>query len=193
MGGGRGDRHRARPTLRPVVTFAIGTGLRPEEWIALERRDVDREARVVTVERVYSQGLLKPCGKSSRQRGACLCASASSTRSTASLRAWTHPLLFPAARGGYVELNKWRSREWTPALRAAGIDHRRIYDLRHAYATWSLAAGVSLFALSRRMGTSLAMIDQPYGHLAPDAEERERELLDAYDAISASEASGSHP
>jgi hypothetical protein len=29
------------------------------------------------------------------------------------------------------------------------------------------------------MGTSLAMIDATYGHLAPDAEERE--LLDAYD------------
>ena len=25
------------------------------------------------------------------------------------------------------------------------------------------------------------MIDQTYGHLAPDAEEREREILDAYD------------
>ena len=81
-----------------------------------------------------------------------------------------------------MELGKWRAREWKPALRAAGIEHRRIYDLRHTYATWSLAAGVSLFALSRRMGTSLAMIDQTYGHLAADAEERERELLDAFDA-----------
>ena len=34
----------------------------------------------------------------------------------------------------------------------------------------SLAAGVSLFSLSRRMGTSLDMIDRTYGHLAPDAE-----------------------
>jgi integrase len=63
----------------------------------------------------------------------------------------------------------------------AGIAHRRIYDLRHTYATWSLAAGVDLFTLSRRMGTSLAMIDATYGHLAPDADERERTLLDAYD------------
>ena len=47
-------------------------------------------------------------------------------------------------------------------------------DCRHTYATWSLAAGVSLFNLSRRMGTSIAMIDQTYGHLAPDAEEHER-------------------
>jgi hypothetical protein len=32
------------------------------------------------------------------------------------------------------------------------------------------------------MGTSLAMIDAKYGHLAPDAEEQERALLDAFDA-----------
>jgi hypothetical protein len=31
------------------------------------------------------------------------------------------------------------------------------------------------------MGTSLAMIDATYGHLAPDADERERVLLDEYD------------
>jgi hypothetical protein len=76
-------------------------------------------------------------------------------------------LLFPAARGGHIDLEKFRHRQWTPTLRAAGIAHRRIYDLRHTYATWSLAAGVDLFTLSRRMGTSLAMIDATYGHLAP--------------------------
>jgi hypothetical protein len=45
----------------------------------------------------------------------------------------------------------------------------------------SLAAGVSLFSLARRMGTSVEMIDRTYGHLAADAEEYERGLLDAYD------------
>jgi integrase len=50
------------PRFGPIATFAAGTGLRPEEWIALERRDVDRASSVVTVERVYSQGLLKQCG-----------------------------------------------------------------------------------------------------------------------------------
>ena len=54
--------------------------------------------------------------------------------------------------------------------------------MRHTYATWSLAAGVSLFSLSRRMGTSVEMIDRTYGHLAPDAEDYERALLDAYDS-----------
>ena len=32
------------------------------------------------------------------------------------------------------------------------------------------------------MGTSLEMIDKTYGHLAPDADEHELGLLDAFDA-----------
>jgi integrase len=63
-----------------------------------------------------------------------------------------------------------------------GKASRRIYDLRHTYATMSLAAGVSLFTLARRMGTSVDMIARTYGRLAPDAEAYERELLDAWDA-----------
>ncbi len=98
------------------------------------------------------------------------------------------PLLFPAARGGYIELGKWRRVHWAPALRAAGVEHRRIYDCRHTHATWSLAAGVSLFTLSRRMGTSLAIIDATYGHLAPDAEAQELALLDAWDALTRRDA-----
>jgi hypothetical protein len=46
----------------------------------------------------------------------------------------------------------------------------------------AIAAGVSLFALARRMGTSLEMIDKTYGHLAPDADEYELSLLDTFDA-----------
>ena len=56
------------PRFAPIVVFAVGTGLRPEEWIALERRDLDREAGVVSVEHVFTQGRLKPCAKTSRQR-----------------------------------------------------------------------------------------------------------------------------
>jgi integrase len=56
------------PRFAAIPLFAAGTGLRPEELFALERRDLDREASVVTVERVYSQGRLKPCAKTSRQR-----------------------------------------------------------------------------------------------------------------------------
>jgi integrase len=39
---------RLGPRHGPPVTFAAATGLRPGEWMALEQRDIDRQARVVT-------------------------------------------------------------------------------------------------------------------------------------------------
>lgn len=89
------------------------------------------------------------------------------------------PLLFLAAEGGYIGLDTWRTREWYPALAAAGIEQRGPYHLRHTFATEALAAGVSIFELARVMGTSVAMIDRTYGHLARDSEDAIRARLDA--------------
>jgi hypothetical protein len=84
-----------------------------------------------------------------------------------------------------LNLHNWRRDEWTPALRAAGLQHRGPYTLRHTYASWSIAAGVSLFDLSRLMGTSVEQLDKVYGHLLPDSLDRARTALDTYTMHSA--------
>jgi integrase len=59
---------------------------------------------------------------------------------------------------------------------------RRVYDLRHTFATFALRAGISTFDLSRYMGASLTMIDRHYGHLARDGREHAIKLLDTLNA-----------
>jgi len=78
-----------------------------------------------------------------------------------------------------IDLKNFRRSQWKPALDAAGIQPRRIYDMRHSFATWALDAGLSIFDLSRYMGTSVEMIDRTYGHLAQGAEQSAQAKLDA--------------
>jgi integrase len=55
-------------------------------------------------------------------------------------------------------------------IRLAGVERdshgqlRTIYSLRHTYATFRLHEGVHQFILARNMGTSVAMLEQYYGH-----------------------------
>jgi integrase len=159
------------PRFAAIATVLVGTGLRPEELFGLERRDVDLDAGVLSVERVYSNGTVKEPTKSSRQRRRVpLRAHVISALKSHPPRLDT-PLVFPAARGGHVDIEKFRSREWAPALRAADVAHRRIYDCRHTFASWAIAGGLQLFYLARIMGTSVQMIDQTYGR-APAARQR---------------------
>jgi integrase len=170
------------PRYRPMVIFAAATGLRPAEWLALEWRDLDLEARVVYVHRSFTKGRLK-CPKTEASRRAVplqTIALEAIERQSASRQSG---LVFPAERGGYLDLHNFRNREWKPAQLAAGIEPlRRIYDLRHTFATFALRAGISTFDLSRYMGASLTMIDRHYGHLARDGREHAIRLLDELSA-----------
>lgn len=96
-----------------------GWQLRPEEWIALHRSDVDKTAKVVTVRRRYSGAQVKPGSKTGAERVVPLTRRALDALEAMTPRVDT-PILFPAPRGGYIDLEKWRYREWSPALGKRG-------------------------------------------------------------------------
>lgn len=177
-------------SIAPVVIFAAGTGLRPGEWAALERSDLDLQGSrpsVTVRQRLTKDGKIKSETRDGKHRRVPL-------RQKVIEALADHPprldsrFLFPAARGAIIDLHNWREDYWHPAIFSAGYvtdddkPDRGPYALRHTYATWALRAGIPTFTLARRMGTSLETIEQTYGHLAHDTEEWELERLDRFDA-----------
>jgi integrase len=171
-----------RPTYRPLPKFAAATGLRPEEWQALERRDVDRARGVIAVRRTVSGGEVVELGKTAgARRQVPLSARARGALDALPARLDT-PRLFSAPRGGLLDLDHFRLREWAPAIEASGVARpARIYDLRSTFASEALAAGIGIHALARIMGTSVRMIERHYGTLLDGAMESIAARLDAHD------------
>ena len=166
------------PVYGPMVIFAAATGLRPSELFGLDRRDVDRRLGVVYVRRAYANGRIKDTKTRLSTRAVPLQAKA--LEALDRLPASDNPILFPNMRGGRIDFRIFGRKHWRPAQTKAGIDPvRGLYDLRHTYATFALRAGVPVFAVSRFMGTSIAMIDRHYGHLANDSRDHAVALLDA--------------
>ena len=142
--------------------------MRPEEWLALERRDIDLKAGVLHVRRVYTDGRVKDYGKQDRSLQAHPAACTAVEALEATRGGSTRPLVYPGDRGGYLNLHAWRRDEWYPALESAGLPNRVPYSMRHTFASFAIAAGVSLFYLARLMGSSVEQIDTTYGHMLPD-------------------------
>jgi integrase len=166
----------------PIPVFAAATGLRPEDWAALERRDVDRRGRVLNVLRTISGGVISELGKTEGARRQVPL----SRRALAALELLPPrldtPLLWTAPRGGLFCLDDFRRRYWAPAIEAGAIARpARIYDLRSTFASDALAAGVSVFELARIMGTSVGMIERHYGALLDGAGAGIAGRLDALD------------
>src|SRR5207249_5844044 len=115
---------------------------------------------VVYVRRSFTKGRLK-CTKTEASRRAVPLQAIALDALDRQRSSADNPLLFPGERGGYLDLHNFRDNHWKPAQLATGIEPlRRIYDLRHTFATFALRAGISTFDLSRYMGASLTMIDR---------------------------------
>jgi integrase len=146
---------------------------------ALEQGDIDRGASVVQVRRAYANGRVKQTKTRLSRRAVPLQAIALEALDQLQSRQ-DSPLLSRTPAAGHLDFRKFNRRQWKPVQNRVGIEPLRdLYDLRHTYATFALRAGVPVFALSRFMGTSIAMIELHYGHLAVDSYQHAVSLLDA--------------
>jgi integrase len=164
---------------RAIPIVGAGTGLRSEELFGLNRSDVDMEQRTLTVRRRYTQGVLKDGLKVGSERVVPF-----GQRVYEALKSLPPRLdsmaLFPAPRGGHIDSEAFGRREWGPALRAAGIEHRNLYTLRHTAITWALEAGVPINVVAENAGTSIQQISDTYSRPTDDARMDAAQRIDNY-------------
>ncbi|MFD6494651.1 tyrosine-type recombinase/integrase [Streptomyces sp. NPDC060188] len=153
------------PRCRALVLLAAFAALRFGELAALQRRDIDLEARTVSVRRSYAEtrteGLTVKAPKSA--------AGVRTVAFPASLvpelahhlaehaEAGRTGLVFVGTRGGVLRRNNFR-RIWLRALNATGLGDVHFHDLRHT-------GGATTRELMQRMGHSSVRAALVYQHL----------------------------
>lgn len=168
-----------------LVRFACATGLRPEEWIPLRWSDFSLRDRTLLINKVAVDGVVRTDeGKTEaafrtlhlQQRALdALAALPTPLRRTA--------LIFPARKGGYINLDNWRRRVWRPAIERSGVADRPLYQCRHTFASLALAAGADLYWVSRQLGhKDIRITVKHYARFERDVHDRNVQVLDAFSA-----------
>jgi len=142
--------------MRPMVLVSLHTGLRWGELAGLYWKDVDLQARRLTVR---GEG-----AKSRQTRHIPL----NDTAHTALLD-WRGELprmglVFPGKAGVLDNVTK----SWTRLLNTAGIKEFRWHDLRHSFASKLVQAGIDLNTVRELMGHADIKMTLRYAHLAPE-------------------------
>jgi integrase len=137
-----------------LIVFACATGLRPQEWIALRWEDVDLAGRVLSVNKVCVDGVVyADQGKSDGAfRTVALQPRASDALASLPRPIRNDRLIFPSPRGGLINLDNWRARQWADAIAASSLEPRPLYQMRHTYASLALEAGADIYWISDQMG-----------------------------------------
>lgn len=175
-----------------ALVFALATGARPEEYLALRWSDVDFERGEVRVQRVVQWHrkaagggfyFLPPKTKKSRRT---LRVSESVLKVLQAhrreqmrgrLRMGTRyeqlDLVFASGTGTPMQRRNLHRRHMVPVLEAAKLDKTLfLYCLRHTFATLALAGGLDPKEVSMMMGhSSVAFTQDKYQHVLPSMRE----------------------
>ena len=194
-----------------LFAFALATGMRPGEYLALRWSDIDLRVGTATVVRSLvrckdgSWEFEEPKTKNSRRTiplpASLVTAVAAHKREQAEERLAKGPsyenetLVFASSTGHPLDQINLVRRHFKPTLKSAGLPNEfRLYDLRHSCATLLLLAGENPKVVSERLGhASVTLTLDTYSHVLPSMQQRAAEKLEAIlfnkDALSNAESS----
>ncbi|WGL99713.1 site-specific integrase [Arsenophonus sp. aPb] len=166
-------------TFKPVVIFALATGLRRSNILNLEWSQIDLQRKVAWIHPDEAKG-----GKAigvALNNTACKVL----TGQIGKHHHWVfvHTEAWHRADGTPTEkVRKMRvddNTAWKTGLRRAGIENFRFHDLRHTWASWLVQSGVPLSALQEMGGWESIDMVRRYAHLAPNHLTEHAKKIDA--------------
>lgn len=142
----------------PFVRALCLLPLRPGAMAALTVGDFDERTSELTIGK----------DKAGRDRRIVIPADAATLLSSQTRNKPPDAPLFARANGKAWEKNSWKL-PIAAAVKVAGLPGATAYTLRHSTITDLVRAGLPLLTIAQISGTSAAMIERHYGHLASDA------------------------
>ncbi len=145
--------------LGEVVVFALNTGMRQGEIIAVCWEDVDLARGVVVV----------PRSKNNEPRTIPLNSQVYSVLAVKDAKDGSKTgLVFRTSRGTVMKPRNL-SRAFDRAVLRAGIKNFRFHDMRHTFATRMVQADVDLYKVQRLLGHKTMAMTQRYAHHCPES------------------------
>jgi integrase len=152
------------PHLRPIVVFALNTGMRRGEILGLRWDQIDASGRSVRVTRT----------KGGRDRIVPLNdAAAGVVKAQRKTSHGSH--VFPSMKGR--EFMRTVDHSFGRACRLAGIVGLRFHDLRHTFATRLIRRGADIITVQALLGHYSVTVTQRYTHSGADEKRRAVEAL----------------
>lgn len=194
---GRSLKAAAEDVHGTLFAFALTTGMRPEEYLALKWSDVDLQKGAATVVRtlIWRQGgewyfgepktarsrrtvplpasILSALLEHKRRQGA--------ERLKAGANYQTNELVFAMRDGRPILLRTLDRLHFKPTLKRAKLSlNFRLYDLRHSCATLLLAMDEHPKVVSERLGhANIILTLDTYSHVLPSMQQAASEKLES--------------
>lgn len=144
--------------LQEIIRFALNTGMRQGEILALQWQDVD-----------FYRGVLVVMKSKNRERRTIPLNSIVFELLTEKQAVGRKPgPVFVTGRGNPLKV-RYLIRTFTKARNRAGLTDFRFHDLRHTFASRLVQKGIDLYKVQRLLGHKTGVMTQRYAHHCPES------------------------